>query len=177
MGKDVSKLLTHSDSVTRNQAVDVILDERRQLEKDLIKLVDPDKSQKVSPESRAAAAYVLGEIRSIEAVGPLVRSLAFERELKRSFDIDRFDYPITSALIKIGRPSVPELLRRIEAVDSRAECGTIVAILSRVLGGKRRLLDVLRKVEQGIDAKNIDRLRMAIDYVEVNVKERKEPLY
>ena len=105
---DQIETLLSRDSRTRDQAVDSILRDRSAVINELIPLIDPANSEKYSDETRCASAYLLGEFRAVEAVSVLSKALADEPGRKVGSDISRYDAPVWTALVKIGRPAVPE---------------------------------------------------------------------
>ncbi len=181
--KPQSERLLSEDSRTRDQAVDSILQDRRDIVDKLIPLVDPANDMKYSDETRSAAAYLLGEFRASEAVPILSRALADEPGAKiisriSRYDISRYDVPVWTALVKIGRPTVPAMIENIETSDNRILRKKSLDVLNHVLGGKRRLLELLSKLQKkATDKEKHRRITVAQQFAEVHFKEDKEPLY
>jgi hypothetical protein len=56
--------------------------------------------------------------------------------------LSRYDSPIFTALVKIGRPAVPAMIANIKNTDEKLLRKNSMDLLLHVLGGKRRLLEV-----------------------------------
>ena len=163
---------------TRNQAVDAILRDRKSVIEQFIPLIDPDNAKKYSDETRSAAAYLLGELCAVEAVPVLSQALADPPGPKETSDISRYDAPVFSALVKIGRPAVPAMIKNLETSDNSTLRKNSMDVLNHVLGGKRRLLELLAKLIERSDDRDVSRrLREARSRAEVHYKEDSEPLY
>ncbi|NQT11737.1 MAG: hypothetical protein HQ582_03245 [Planctomycetes bacterium] len=144
----------------------------------LIPLIDPANAKEYSDETRCAAAYLLGKLRAVEAIPVLSRALADEPGRKMRHGISRYDAPVWSALVRIGRPAVPTMIENIETSDHRMLRIRSLGVLNHVLGGKRRLLELLAKLEKRTDDKETRRrLQECITRVREHYKETKEPLY
>jgi hypothetical protein len=162
-------------------SVDFVLEARLQTVRELVSLVDPKNAQKYSEWRRKAAAYVLGEFRAAEAVPVLSRALALPHAEEDHWYKDRYYRPYWTALVKIGRPAVPALIENIEASDDDTLRMKSSDVLNHILGGKRRLLELLTKLkvrgEEGQDKKRVERIEAALEYAQRHYKEDKEPLY
>jgi HEAT repeat protein len=164
--------------LTRNRAVNAILRDRQSVIEQLIPLIDPANAEKYPDETRVVAAYLLGELRAVEAVPVLSQVIADPPGPRYVIDGSRYDYPVTTALVKIGRPAVPAMIKNLETSDDRAVRGISLGVLSQILGGKRGLLALLTKLIEQSDDKDVTRrLRAARTKVEVHYKEDSEPLY
>ena len=163
---------------TRDRAVDAILQDRLGTVEKLIPLIDPDNATQYSDQTRCAAAYLLGKLRAVEAVPVLSRALADEPGPKKRADISRYDAPVWTALVRIGRPAVPAMIENIETSDHRILRKKSLDVLNHVLGGKRRLLELLAKLEKRTDDKQTRRrLQECITRVREHYKQTREPLY
>ena len=170
--------LLSQDSRIRDQVVDSILQDRQAIVNKLIPLIDPANAKKYSDQTRCAAAYLLGEFRASEAVPILSRALADEPGAKIISRISRYDVPVWTALVKIGRPTVPAMIENIETSDNRILRKKSLDVLNHVLGGKRRLLELLSKLQKkATDKEKHRRITVAQQFAEVHFKEDKEPLY
>ena len=170
--------LLSQDSRIRDQAVDSILQDRRSIINKLIPLIDPANTKKYSDQTRCAAAYLLGMLRANEAVPVLSRALENEPGRKLIFDISRYDVPVWTALVRIGRPAVPTMIENIETSDNKILREKSLNVLYHVLGGKRRVLELLTKLKAR--AENpliIEHIEAAIQHTQSHFKEDKEPLY
>jgi len=141
------KMLSAEDSREMNRGVDGILRDRKLLVEQLIPLVDPANAAKYKDKTRCAAAFLLGELRAVEAVPVLSKALAKEPGRKLIYRISRFDSPVWLALVKIGRPSVPAMIENIENSDHEILWKKSLDVLDRVLGGSRRVMELLAKLE------------------------------
>jgi len=119
-GTDALKKLLSPDALTIDAGIDKILAERKGQIDALLPIVDVANKSKYSPRTRAAAAYLLGQLRAPEAVVTLAKALEDgDPELNPfHFHIDRLDAPFWTALVTIGRPSVPALLDSIQNTDN-----------------------------------------------------------
>jgi HEAT repeat protein len=170
--------LLSQDSRIRDQAVDSILQDRRAIINKLIPLIDPDNTNKYSDQTRCAAAYLLGVLRATEAVPVLSRALENEPGRKLISDISRYDAPAWTALVRIGRPVVPAMIENIETSDNKILRKKSIDVLYHVLGGKRRVLELLNKLKaRAEDRLIIEHVDAAIKYTKEHFKEDKEPLY
>jgi HEAT repeat protein len=130
---------------------------------ELIPLIDPANSEKYNNGTRVAAAFLLGKFRAVEAVPVLARALANEPEQGEKPDISRYDAPVWTALVRIGRPAVPAMIENIEASDNRILHIKSLDVLYHVLGGKRRVLELLTKLKvQAKDHPEIQRIKASI---------------
>ncbi len=176
--KPQSERLLSQDARIRDRTVDSILQDRRAIVDKLIPLVDPANAEKYSDETRCAAAYLLGEFRANEAVPVLSRALADEPGRKTTWDASRYDVPVWTALVKIGRPAVPAMIENIETSNNRILRKKSLDVLYHVLGGKRRITELLAKLKvRAKDRSKIQCIEAAIQHTQEHFKEDREPLY
>ncbi len=169
---------------TRDGAVESILQDRSELIKRLIPLIDPANAGKYPELTRRAAAFLLGEFRGVEAIPVLAKALA-DPELERtSSDGSPYDFwTVFAALIRIGRPAIPAMIENIETSDNELLRQKSMLVVGGILGGKRRLLELLTKLEQralkkqSANREALRRIREGRAWVEVKVTESQEPLY
>jgi len=170
--------LLSDEAQVRDQTVWAILGEREDIVRKLIELVDPANAEKYSDETRSAAAFLLGEFRAREAVPVLSKALRKPLGPSVSWDISPYNRPILAALLKIGRPAVPAMIENVETSDDSMLRTRSLDVLWRVLGGKRRTLELLAKLQaRAKDEKKIERIKAAIKYSQEHFKENQEPLY
>ncbi|MCH7559628.1 MAG: hypothetical protein IIB56_19555 [Planctomycetes bacterium] len=170
--------LLSQDSRTRDQAVDSISQDRSAIINELIPLIDPANSEKYNDGTRCIAAFLLGKFRAVEAVSVLSQALANEPEQIAISDISRYDAPVWIALVRIGRPAVPAMIENIETSDDRILRIKSLDVLNHVLGGKRRVLELLTKLKvQAKDRSKVQRVQSAIQHTQAHFKEDEEPLY
>jgi hypothetical protein len=140
--------LSARDEQTRDRAVDKILEDRRSVIDRLIPIIDPANAAKYNNETRCAAAYLLGEMRAVEAVPILANTLAKPPGRQFSSTLSRYyDGPVFNALVKIGRPAVPSMIQNLAGTDHPAMRESSLGVLLHVLGGNTRLLEVLGKLQ------------------------------
>jgi hypothetical protein len=174
----VSEALRSDEARVRDAAVDHVLKERQSLIEQLIAQFDPASVAQYSDETRCAAAYLLGELRAVEAAPILAKSLANPPGPRVRTDKSRYDHPVHEALLKIGRQAVPALIENIEQTDDVRLRRSSLGMLSHILGGKRRLLELLTKLEvRTTDATVGERVREARAWADSHFIEDEEPLY
>ncbi|GAH45701.1 unnamed protein product, partial [marine sediment metagenome] len=120
---------------------------RKNLVDALVALVAQTGGKSYSDETRSAAAYLLGEMRAVEAVPALSRALAKPLGAIYGSDISRYDAPIFTALVMIGRPAVPAMIKNLEETDNANIRHNSMFVLNHVLGGKQHLLELLGKLK------------------------------
>jgi HEAT repeat protein len=176
--------LLSAEPRTRDAAVDRILGDRGLVIQRLIPLIDPANANKYGDGTRCAAAYLLGEFRAVEAIPVLAKALAKEPGRHTAWEgfFSRYDAPVFTALVNIGRPVVPAMIENIEKSDHDWLRKKSMLVVSHVLGGKRRLLELLTKLEER-QAKQVApnqdvlrRIREGRRWIE-DSKEGAEPLY
>ncbi len=177
LGNKIEELLS-KDSRVRDRTVDSILQDRLGIVKQLIPLIEPANAQEYSDETRCAAAYLLGEFRAIKAVPVLSRALADEPGRKLISDTSRYDVPVWTALVKIGRPAVPAMIENVKNSDNKILRKKSLDVLIHALGGKRRITELLTKLKaQTKDPSKIQHINAAIQHTQEHFEEDKEPLY
>ena len=172
--------LRSTNARARDEAVDAILHSRKALAEELVRLIDPHNADQHRENTRKAAAYLLGELRDPAAVPVLTRALEqpdriVMNPLERR---DRYEAAVWTALVKIGRPAVPAMIANIESSDDRDLRDKSLSVLGHVLGGKRRVLELLAKLEtRSKNDATTQRIRSAASWASDYFKEDKEPLY
>ena len=173
----IEKLRSEEPPV-RDAGVDAILANRVTVVKQLIPLIDPANATRYSDQTRCAGAYVLGELRAEEALPVLSRALADEPGRKMWSRPSRYDAPVWNALVKIGRPAVPAMIENLETSDDTRLQRKSLDVLNHVLGGKRRLMELLAKLEKRTEDKETRRrIGECITWSRDHYKESAEPLY
>ncbi len=138
--------LKSDQAKVRDQAVDQILGDRKLVIEQLIAQFAPRNIVKGSEQTRCVAAYLLGELRAVEAAPILARALAEPLGTEDRSDIGRYDSPVFRALLKIGSPAVPAVVANIKTSDDRVLRRYSLDVLIRLVGGKRQLLELLSKL-------------------------------
>jgi HEAT repeat protein len=171
--------LKAKDARTREQAVQALLQARKETVDELVVLVAQSDGQKYSNETRSMAAYLLGIMRAEEVVPALSKALAgpiFWREL--ILDISPYDFPVFTALVRIGRPAVPAMIANVEQTDDENLRLRSLDVLAVVLGGKKHLLELLGKLQARAEDKAVaKRIEVAAAFSQEHYKETEEPLY
>ena len=189
-GKAEPSLIANLDSKnarTRDEAVLTILEDRKKTVTELVKILSQSNGKEHSDGTRAVAAFLLGEMRSKEAVPALSKAFknppkapGFMRESPRSgYALNPYDEPIFTALVRIGRPVVPAMITNIEKTDNNVLRQGSLDVLSHVLGGKKHLLELLGKLQaRAKDDAVVRRIKAATEHVREHYKETGEgPLY
>ena len=97
---------------------------------------------------------------------------------KDTLRIDRYATPVWEALVKIGRPAVPAMIENIETSDNGILRKKSLDVLCHVLGGKRRVLELLTKLQARTkEQTGSQRIQAAIQHTQTHFKEDEEPLY
>lgn len=162
----------------RFRAIQTVLQERERAIEKLIHIVDPANANEFDDGARCSAAYLLGELRAGKAVPVLSAALVADRQRVEFPNLDRCGNPFLTALIEIGRPSIPEMLRNVGSSEDRRVRKQSLGVLLHTVGGKRRLIDVLAKAqERSKDPHVIRRLKEASDWAQAHYQEDEEPLY
>ncbi|HEV7281183.1 MAG TPA: hypothetical protein VGN57_13350 [Pirellulaceae bacterium] len=149
---------------TRDAAVDAILAERKATIERLIPLIDPANAERHRKETRWAAAFLLGEMRAVEAVPVLAKALDRSMGPQNGLDLSPYDEPVFNALVRIGRPAVPALLENLRKSDDRILRERSLLVLYHILGGNRRVVEALAatiEADAGGDRDASRRLREA----------------
>ena len=120
------------------EAVRDILARRTELVQQLIGMIDDDEDWSQRARQAKAAAFLLGEMRAVEAVPVLVRFIDREDRLPffRPSDARRSDLamlPAAAALVSIGEPSIPALMDRLRSVERHGIVAPPAEHLLRVL--------------------------------------------
>ncbi len=113
--------LLSGDREVRDQAVRDLLDQRARLVAQLLTMIDEEEDWTDRSAQAKAAAYVLGEMRAVEAVPTLVRFINYERVgLPMSpspqapvYSTELWMVPAVEALVKIGEPCIGHVMNRL----------------------------------------------------------------
>jgi HEAT repeat protein len=174
--ESVTKRLESPDHATQERAVAALLKQRKAVIELLIPMIPADKGKR-SDDNRAAAIYVLGELRAVEAVPALSKVLGEEIGPSYSSIINRRLNPVFGALVKIGRPAVPAMIEIVEKSDDPIARGKSLEVLYHVLGGKAHVLELLDKLKASVkEAKLNKRIVSAIKYTKEQFT-GEDPLY
>jgi HEAT repeat protein len=107
--------------------------ERQQAVNELISIFEDKKS---SNFQQCAAAYYLGEWRASEAVDALTANISLSLEQLSSDHIEVLNLSAAAALIKIGNPSIPAVIRNLLESDNPVVRKLSLQVLCRIDGDK-----------------------------------------
>ncbi|MBW8017806.1 MAG: hypothetical protein FVQ82_16660 [Planctomycetes bacterium] len=165
-------MLNSDDLNVINEGIDSMLKSRKETIQKLIETVDPDNSDKYNEITRKAAAYLLGEMRAIEAIDVLLENIFEPKALQPLGSMDRLDSPVENALHKIGRPIIPAVTNIIENSDKRYRRIKATDFLVVTYADKdQALLYLTKRKQKAKDNKKIaSRIDSAIDHVNKHFK-------
>jgi hypothetical protein len=111
-------------------------DERKRLNTELLEIF---KDPKTSNYNQCSCAYYLGEMRASEAVDALAASITLELDtthiLIGGIPLAAYD-PAMNALVKIGSPAIPALIRNLAESDDAKVRGLSLQVIYRIEGDK-----------------------------------------
>jgi hypothetical protein len=175
----LKEMLEAKDRRVQNKAIQQILDDRLCTVNMLIEIVDQANAGRRPADAGRAAAYLLGQLRAPEAVPVLSRALTNVDPNGVLFHTDIFTDAEWMALLEIGRPAVPAMIKNITSSDDERLRQRSLGVISRVLGGKDNLIGLLnRLMEQKERSKEErDRLAKSIEWAQSHYTETKKPLF
>jgi len=175
------ELLASTNSETRLNAAIQLDEQRRQLIKQLMAILDSTNSD----ESKMDAAVVLSNYRAYEAVPFLVNHLEWEINMQRVETLHPTRsrglpptlrlttendeayatalFPVTSALWKIGLPAIPALLDKITQTDDAGICRICALICGRIESQEVTQFRLQGLLDKETDQKKKDRIQSALD--------------
>jgi len=176
------EMLEAKDRKIQDEAITSILDERLRLVNTLIEVVGQASAEKSLGRTGNAAAFLLGKLRSPEAVPVLSAALAkvaMDPNASTSIDIDPLADAVTTALVEIGRPSIPAMITNITTSDDRMLRIRSMDVVYHVLGGKDNLIGLLNRLMEQKERKKEekDRLTKAIEWAQSHYVETTKPLF
>jgi HEAT repeat protein len=175
----LKEMLEAKDRRVQKKAIQQILDDRLRTVNMLIEIVDQANARRLPANAGRAAAYLLGRLRAPEAVPVLSRALTNVDPNGVLFHTDIFTDAEWVALLEIGRPAVPAMIKNITSSDDERLRQRSLGVISRVLGGKDNLIGLLnRLMEQKERSKEEkDRLAKSIEWAQSHYTETKKPLF
>jgi HEAT repeat protein len=176
----LKEMLEAKERRVQNKAIQQILDDRLRTVNMLIEIVDQANAGKSSEDAGKAAAYVLGKLRAPEAVPVLSKALARpDPNLLRGLHMDVFVDAEWAALVEIGRPAVPAMIKNITTSDDEGLRQRSLDVLVRVLEGKDNLIGLLNRLmeQKERSKKEKDRLAQSIAWAQSHYVEREKPLF
>jgi HEAT repeat protein len=129
-------------------------------------LLDRFEDPKTPNCDQCSCAYYLGELRAPQAADVLAVSITLELDLKKvligGVPLVAYD-PAMNALIKIGSPSIPALIRNLTESDSAKVREASLKVLCRIEGEKDIVeLRLQKALAAQNDGKKQARIRAAI---------------
>ncbi len=175
----LKEMLEAKERRVQKKAIEQILDDRLRTVNMLIEIVDQANAGRLPANAGRAAAYVLGKLRAPEAVPVLSRALTNVDPNFVVLHTDIFTDAEWMALVEIGRPAVPAMIKNITTSDDERLRDRSMGVISHVLGGKDNLMGLLnRLMEQKERSKEEkDRLAKAIEWAQSHYTETRKPLY
>jgi len=145
----------------RYQATEFLEKERQETIKNLILIL----SGNFSPDVKDFSAKLLGDYRASEAVDILVQNFELDLRPRSILGLLADDYiqPATWALIKIGNPSIPAVIRNLEETDNARIRGLSLKVLYQIDGDKDIVqLRLQKALTAQSDPQKKDRLKAAL---------------
>jgi hypothetical protein len=137
--------------------------DRNQLVMELLKIFQ---NQASSNHNQCAVAYYLGEMRAPQVVNALADkvTLAFDSSRTPIFHFPIISgYPAMDALVKIGNPSIPAVIRNLEESEDAKVRELSLKVLYRIEGDKDIVqLRLQKALEVQQDSKKKARLQTAL---------------
>lgn len=137
--------------------------ERRQLGRTLIQRMNATRSKDV----KACSAYLLGQYRIAEAAQDLAAAITLDMGFSKQKKLPLWgQYPVVQALVEIGQPSVPYMIRNLEESDDAKIRELSLTVLRHVVGPETAAFLIRSAMEQQEDVENRDRLDSALTALE-----------
>ena len=169
---DALRSLASTNASTRLEGAWSLDERRRQVVQQLLSILRGSNADEV----KVYAVVVLGQYRATEAVPSLVNNLELGQHLARGGgvndngprDLERNELisPVSSALVHIGSPAVPELLARISATDNTNVINRCVRLCRFIVGSEVTQSRLQGLLDKATDTKRKVRLQSALDVPE-----------
>jgi len=175
--RNVAADLLSEDQAVRRQAVEALLAQRKEVVTALIDIIETKANLTERPGSVRAAVELLGAMRAVEAVDPLVDIISFSnarlagaghKSLRSSQRLPGlwWERPLQGttahALIEIGQPCIPAVINKIAKTDDLVELKACLKVLVHL----RRWTDVADLLHEAVveetDQARIRRLQNAL---------------
>ena len=106
--------------------------ERSEIQRKLVQLLDGSNSK----EKKYAAAFLLGMYRMDQSVFVLSKYITLEDDSSRRWKREPLwdIYPVVEALIRIGKPSIPEMLKNIKTSNNEKVIELSIRVIRYVEG-------------------------------------------
>lgn len=121
-------------------------------------------TKELSGEQQTYVIYLLGELRAVTAATLLVEHIDFETPVvDLKIAMGRWGpYPATEALVKIGRPSVKEILAKAQRKQNDSRLKQMAIVIRAVEGIKVARLRVQDAITNAPNAEAADHLRLLL---------------
>lgn len=174
----IKEMLESTDPNVQMKTVYQILDDRLKQVNMLIDIVDHASDGKVLEKSGDAAAFLLGKMRAPEAVPVLSTALAKVKPYITT-DIDPLMGAVFNALVEIGRPSIPAMIKNITTSDNEILRERSMDVVYHVLGGKENIIGLLNRLMEQKERTKVekDRIKKSLEWAQSHYKETEKPLY
>lgn len=143
---------------------------RRDMIQHLLRELDKAKTD----QARGTIAYLLGLCRAEQAAGPLAKHLAIKLpsrlKAKESILSER---PVTSALIRIGKPVVPEMLNVLKESDHSGIRAEAVKVIRFVEGKEISVFVLELAIRKETDQRQKQRLESALQGLHALIERQK----
>jgi len=151
------------DEKARMELLGELSKERSDIQSNLIYQLDNSRSKEV----KFAAAFLLGFYRMEKSVYHLSRHITLENErVISSSRLPLWDrYPVVEALIRIGKPAVPEMLRTIETSEEEKVRDFSARVIRYVEGSEIGRIVIEKAMEKQTDPAKKARLKTALNYL------------
>lgn len=159
--KEILAGLSNTDAEEAEQVSSQLSVERAELEAQLIRQLNSPKPK----QQQVVIAYLLGLYRMDNAVRPLTRVITLETEPKLHRRLPAITrHPAAQALLRIGMPSIPAVMERLETTEDAqvVELGTWV--IDRILGRELGEMAIKHAIDKQTDRDKRKRLEEALAF-------------
>lgn len=166
---NIMEKLRSKDEELQREAKKEILTKRKELIEGLINILRDEKIKSENRSCALTAATILGELRATEAVEILAENMSLR---KKSPIVSgptlwlETAYPCMGALIKIGKPSIPAMVKLISENDDEDILHYAGFVIKEIEGKKIGKLILVDALATETDKEKQKRLKIALEYLE-----------
>lgn len=156
--------MTSENYVDREQAARAILQSRRETIRELEEIVRTFISDEGRKGTVKTAVVLLGKLRSVESVPLLAENLTlyvFYKD-RKSTQSPEDAFPCVGALIEIGKPAIPEMLRNIQTSNDKKVRELSTRVIRYVEGPEIGRIVIEKAIEKQTDSRKKARLEAAL---------------
>jgi hypothetical protein len=147
----------------RIELVEQLIKERIHMERNLIRQLDNSKTK----QAKFAVAFLLGYYRMEKSVPHLSKLITLEAQGTKQKRENLWDrYPVVEALIRIGNPAIPEMIRNIETSEDNKVRELSARVIRYVEGAEIGRIVIEKAIEKQTDPRRKARLEAALKYCE-----------